>query len=291
MALGQEPQHQPHVESRRLTVSVENQRDSVLDNGLLIEIGSTGQRVTLRLMDDGEPPDVRADDSRHSGMVSVDGVGFSSVLMDGDGAVIWTNDNLYIPSEFEQPSLRIVVTDSEVSGRIVNDTRMESVAESAGNIVGEGEQESGANLQVLFGAVGFALGSILSIVISYRRREPITTERSLEVVNLEPNQVRGTVIGDLVNEISEKGPLLLITVDTELKETLSGTVGVVTLECESPSIKDISQFVLDTLMSQGRAITVIDGAKSLSPLSEPAAEAALHHELARCVPGVVYFFS
>ena len=270
---------------------MEEQDDSILADSLFIEIESGGERQTLRLLDDGAPPDVRADDNRYSGMVSVDGAGFSSALMDGAGGIIWANESLSIPREFELPSLRIVVTGSGVDGSIVNDAHMEPGADDGDQIQSGAQRRARGNLSIISAVFGFAVGALISIGFTRRRRDPLTAEKRLELITVGPTADRGAVIGDLVTRTSEGGPLLLVTVDAGIMGALSEAVGVVMLPDERPSVKDIAQFVSDSLMVRGRAITVIDGAKALAPLGRGEAERSLLHEIERCVAGVVYFVS
>ena len=88
---------------------------------------------------------------------------------------------------------------------------------------------------------------------------------------------------------SECGPLLLVSEEAVIRQVESESVGVVSLEVERPTVAELGRFVSDTLMVQGRAVTVIDGAGAITPLFRDASESALLNEVERCVAGVVYF--
>jgi len=315
ISLGQDFQREASVEVRSLTVSVEEQWNSISNSGLFIEVESDGGVQVARLSDNGVAPDVLADDQRYSVIVPVVAGAFSASLVDGEGLELWVGQNLSIPSEFELPSLRIVATISEVSGEVFDDVAFEPVEPvepvepgepvevgTPGAAVGVNtyrvqalsrfiqiiRRELASDLLIEAIGLGFVVGVL--VAVGYRRRrDPITSEGRLELVDLQPMDDRVAAVVGLVTRASASGPMLLVTENLTIKSAVSGMVGVVTLDESRPTIAKISQFVSCTMMLNGRAVTVIDGQGALSPRKNGAQAREVHHEIERCMSGVVYF--
>ena len=283
-------------DSRGLTVSVEMEGEYAVDGALFFEIENETGKLSMTLRDNGEPPDVIAGDNKYSGVISVYDTAFRAALLDELGGVIWEEEDQSIPSDFEMPALRIVVSETGVTGSFVDDIDLvvnfvPELDDALDDAVDElpADKTAFVDLRILAGIAGFLCGVLAAIVVTRRRRDPITSERRLELVELGQGDDRAEKITDLVSRASENGPVLLVSLASVISHVELEVVGVVSIEGERPTVAELSRFVSDKLMFQGRAVTVIDGAKSIMSSDSGDSQSSLLNELERCIVGVVYF--
>jgi hypothetical protein len=267
-----------------------------VDGALFFEIESETGKLSMSLRDNGEPPDVIAGDNKYSGVISVYDTAFRAALLDELGGVIWEEEDQSIPSDFEMPALRIVVSETGVTGSFVDDIDLvvnfvPELDDALDDAVDElpADKTAFVDLRILAGIAGFLCGVLAAIVVTRRRRDPITSERRLELVELGQYDDRTAKITDLVGRASENGPVLLVSLASVISQVESEVVGVVSIGGERPTVAELSRFVSGTLMFQGRAVTVIDGAKSIMSSDSGDSQSSLLNELERCIVGVVYF--
>jgi hypothetical protein len=291
-AYAEDSSGQAMPDSRGLTVSVEMEGEYTVDGALFFEIESETGKLSMSLRDNGEPPDVIAGDNKYSGVISVYDTAFRAALLDELGGVIWEEEDQSIPSDFEMPALRIVVSETGATGSFVDDIDLvvNFVPELDDAVDDLPEYRTVlVDLRILAAIAGFLCGVLAAIVVTRRRRDPITSERRLELVELGQGDDRAEKITDLVGRASENGPVLLVSLASVISQVESEVVGVVSIGGERPTVAELSRFVSGTLMFQGRAVTVIDGAKSIMSSDSGDSQSSLLNELERCIVGVVYF--
>jgi hypothetical protein len=102
---------------RNFLVAVDDEGGTYAGQTLTFTIGEGANQVTVRLADDGEPPDVEAGDGRSAAaIIGYSGPTAPATLHLADGTALWSDPAFTVAADLAQPSLRLTVGAEGVTG-------------------------------------------------------------------------------------------------------------------------------------------------------------------------------